>query len=87
MLWHKDFRATQVRATQKPGRSLLWQLSKYLHTIDGSFILLCLEYITLPTGFFYFCGDFWYALFGGNAVYYLGTYRLFFVRSTFFDTN
>ena len=29
---------------------------------------------TLPTGFFYLCGDFWYSILGGNAVYYLGTY-------------
>ena len=29
----------------------------------------------LPTEFFYICGNFWYSILGGNAVYYLGKYR------------
>ena len=37
----------------------------------------CINYTwirELPTEFFYISGSFWFSIFGGNAVYYLGTY-------------
>ena len=57
---------------------LIW--NKCGHAILGALLGTVFDSINyawikiLPTGFFYLCGDFWYSILGGNAVYYLGTY-------------